>query len=140
MGHTRGHLWTADEDRQILDYLAMGYSARQIAAVMEGTTRNAVIGRILRAKALRAHGFAYRAGEALRNRIESKAKIETAAADPLPQHGKVLLHLGYSECKWPLAYDPDITGKWWFCACPVRPGEIYCDKHINIKRRGPNYV
>jgi hypothetical protein len=140
MGHTRGHLWTPDEDQLILDYLAMGMSARQIADAIGGASRNAVIGRIMRAKELREQGFTYKAGEQLRTRIEVKKNVIVEAIEALPQHGKVLLHLGANECKWPVAYDPEVVGHYWFCAKPVQKGHIYCARHVKVKQRGANYV
>jgi hypothetical protein len=140
MGHTKGHLWTPEEDEQILDRLAKGLSAAQIAAELDGPTRNAVIGRIMRAKALRDHGFAYKAGEQLRTRIEAKANVIEDVVATLPQAGKILLNLRDGECKWPVAYDPDAVGGWWFCAKRAMPGRAYCQHHTKVKLRGQGDV
>jgi GcrA cell cycle regulator len=140
MGHTRGKLWTPEEDERILDLLAGGLSARQIAAEVGEVTRNAVIGRIMRAKALKDHGFAYKAGEQLRTRIETKRNIVIDMADAVPVAAKSLLDLRSDECKWPVSFDPEVVGNWWMCAHKQVKGHVYCAKHLRIKRRGPDYV
>ena len=43
--------------------------------------------------------------------------------------GVLLKDLGHNMCKYPLAWDREATGHYWFCGHETRPDQIYCEKH-----------
>lgn len=143
MGHSKGHPWTKDEDDQLLAFLEAGLSASQIA-VKVGHSRNAVIGRISRAKRLRDHGFNFKQGQKIaekRAEMVCEEVTETVSETVPERKGIQLVDLTERTCKFPVEFDVEAIGHWWFCGHPKTPDTTYCTKHARIANpTGVTYV
>lgn len=113
--------WTEERVRQLKELWAAGLSAGQIAAKMDGVTRNAVIGKV------------HRLG--LAGRDEPAAPIDRIGAlcdgdpsgDGLALTVPDLDALNEKGCRWP--------GEDGFCGAPTATSRSYCDHHHAIAHR-----
>ena len=135
--------WTDERVEQLKQLWTDGLSASQIARVMGGVTRNAVIGKVHRL------GLAGRAGPARSERPRSVAhrSVVRVAAVPEPvivEHDPVVLDDGSFAtvltltdrmCKWPIG-DPS-EGQFHFCGHRPKAGSPYCEAHARKAYQPP---
>lgn len=126
--------WTEERVEQLKQLWTDGLSASQIARVLGGVTRNAVIGKVHRL------GLAGRAGPARAERPRttvSHRAVRVAAPEPeiIEQDPLVLddgkfatvLTINDRMCRWPIG-DPS-EGEFHFCGQKPKAGSPYCDAH-----------
>ena len=147
---SRNRGWTPERVEIVKAMWAEGQSAEQIARVIKGVSRNAVIGKVHRLglpgrqtisrkqtiRLRRTNGATAKAPQiaATRPTVQRKANngpryvIEPPLPE-LPPPAKVvaLLDLEPSQCRWPYG-DPKLPG-FGFCGCEVVPGLSYCEGH-----------
>ena len=127
--------WTDERVEQLRSLWTEGLSASQIARVLGGVTRNAVIGKVHRL------GLAGRASpsRAERPRLPSAPKVQARAhnpAQPVVEEEPVILDDGSFAtvltindrmCRWPIG-DPS-ENEFHFCGRKPKNGSPYCEAH-----------
>lgn len=127
--------WTDERVEQLKTLWAEGLSASQIARVLGGVTRNAVIGKVHRL------GLAGRAGPARaerpRSSLSHKSVVRMAAPepeiieeDPVPlEDGNfaTVLTINDRMCRWPIG-DPS-ENQFHFCGRKPKSASPYCEAH-----------
>ena len=126
--------WTDERVEQLKTLWTEGLSASQIARVLGGVTRNAVIGKVHRL------GLAGRAGPARAERprnVSHKSVVRLAAPEPeIVEQEPVTLEDGSFAtvltindrmCRWPIG-DPAETA-FHFCGRKPKLGSPYCEAH-----------
>ena len=127
--------WTEERVEQLKQLWTEGLSASQIARVLGGVTRNAVIGKVHRL------GLAGRAGPARAERPRSTVTHRTVrvAAAPEPEvveqdplvlddgNFATVLTITDRMCRWPIG-DP-AENQFHFCGQRPKSGSPYCDAH-----------
>jgi GcrA cell cycle regulator len=127
--------WTDERVEQLKTLWSEGLSASQIARVLTGVTRNAVIGKVHRL------GLAGRAGPARTERPRtavarksvSHAVVPVAPVvekDPITLedgHFATVLTINDRMCRWPIG-DPS-ENAFHFCGHKPRFGSPYCEAH-----------
>ena len=126
--------WTEERVEQLKSLWADGLSASQIARVLGGVTRNAVIGKVHRL------GLAGRAGPARAERPRSVSHKSIARiAVPEPEiieeeplvlddgHFATVLTINDRMCHWPIG-DP-AENSFHFCGRKPKTGSPYCEAH-----------
>jgi GcrA cell cycle regulator len=127
--------WTDERVEQLKSLWTEGLSASQIARVLGGVTRNAVIGKVHRL------GLAGRAGptrsERPRHAAAHRSVARTAPVakeiveeDPIVlDDGSFVTVLSINDrmCRWPIG-DPS-EGAFHFCGHKPKDGSPYCEAH-----------
>jgi GcrA cell cycle regulator len=126
--------WTDERVEQLKSLWAEGLSASQIARVLGGVTRNAVIGKVHRL------GLAGRAGPARAERprnVTHKSVVRIAAPQPeiveedpiILDDGKfaTVLTINDRMCHWPIGDPAEIS--FHFCGRKPKLGSPYCEAH-----------
>lgn len=127
--------WTEERVEQLKTLWNDGLSASQVARVLGGVTRNAVIGKVHRL------GLAGRANSTRsdRSRHSSTHKSVVRAAPPEPEIVEedpitledgsfaTVLTINDRMCRWPIG-DPS-EGAFHFCGRNPKPGSPYCEAH-----------
>jgi GcrA cell cycle regulator len=128
--------WTEERVEQLRTLWTEGLSASQIARVLGGVTRNAVIGKVHRL------GLAGRASPSRseRPRMPSTPKVQVRTAPPTPtpvvEEDPVILDDGSFAtvltindrmCRWPIG-DPS-QNEFHFCGRNPKNGSPYCEAH-----------
>ena len=126
--------WTEERVEQLKQLWTEGLSASQIARVLGGVTRNAVIGKVHRL------GLAGRAGPARAERPRTTVThrtVRVAAPEPeiIEQDPLVLddgkfatvLTINDRMCRWPIG-DPS-ANEFHFCGRNPKAGSPYCEAH-----------
>ena len=107
--------WTEDRVAQLRQLWGSGKSASEIAEILGGMSRNAVIGK------------AHRLGLSGR---PSPIRKKTEAVVEVPSAGATILSLTDRMCKWPIG-DPKLPG-FHFCGKSALPGMPYCAEHAAV--------
>ncbi|HEV2562254.1 MAG TPA: GcrA family cell cycle regulator [Rhizomicrobium sp.] len=127
--------WTDERVEQLKSLWTEGLSASQIARVLGGVTRNAVIGKVHRL------GLAGRASPSRveRPRLPMAPKISMRAHQPEPPvveedpvvmddgNFVTVLTISNSMCRWPIG-DPS-EHEFHFCGRKPKGGSPYCEAH-----------
>lgn len=127
--------WTDERVEQLKSLWTEGLSASQIARVLGGVTRNAVIGKVHRL------GLAGRAGptRSERPRHTTTHKAVTRTATPAPEvveedpitlddgNFATVLTINDRMCRWPIG-DPS-EHEFHFCGRNPKSGSPYCEAH-----------
>ena len=127
--------WTEERVDQLKNLWTEGLSASQIARVLGGVTRNAVIGKVHRL------GLAGRASPSRseRPRLPMAPKISLRQAvvpapiveeDPIQMDDgnfATVLTINDRMCRWPIG-DPS-ENEFHFCGRKPKPGSPYCEGH-----------
>lgn len=134
--------WTDERVEQLKTLWSDGLSASQIARVLGGVTRNAVIGKVHRL------GLAGRAGPARSERprsIAHKAVVRVSApapeiveAEPIlldDGHFATVLTINDRMCRWPIG-DPS-ENEFHFCGHKPKSGSPYCEAHARKAYQPP---
>ncbi len=118
--------WTDERVAKLRELWDKGLSASQIAAALaEGVTRNAVIGKAHRMNlASRPSPVKSDPKKKAKKTVEKKV----APAKPQASGGKVsLLELTERMCKWPIGHPGEAD--FHFCGKPSAPTFPYCPEH-----------
>jgi GcrA cell cycle regulator len=157
--------WTPARIDQLKQLWSEGKSASQIASIMGGTTRNAVIGKVHRlglggrktvATARRvkpapapasigAPRPAAPSAAQVRKRLTPSGFAPAEPIEPMPEpeplelgdgSGATILTLTDRMCKWPIG-DPR-SPEFHFCGRPVGASSSYCAYHMRMAYLAPN--
>ena len=137
--------WTYEKVAKLKELWGKGNTASQIAEIIGGISRNAVIGKAhrlnLSAKiktrtATSNQNFENSIGEKnFKDKKIRKSKFKSLIIekDFEPENPKQLEELDEKSCKWPIGHpgDPDF----YFCGKEVIPGKPYCGEHCLIAYR-----
>lgn len=151
-------MWTDELKDQVAAMLRKGLTASQIAARLEGVSRNAVVGVVNRDRRLKEIGFkrspgpqntgrkrdlsiaakrrrgAVRGGKVSLNRLSAipmpaAPVVETPpCADAPDPLNLMLIDLTERTCKWPV----NSGGPYHFCGHEKEPGGPYCAYHAEL--------
>ena len=132
--------WTQEREEKLKELWKKGHTASQIAEILGGTTRNAVIGKAHRLKlAARAASKTSRivkkeSSENNKNKDEKfvsrKARFKSLILDKNfePESPKSLEQLDDKDCRWPIGH-PD-EKNFYFCGRTPVEGFSYCKLHV----------
>lgn len=152
--------WTPSMDAEIIRLWNAGKITREIAAVIPGTTRNAILGRLHR---LRINGANieprvpsrrnFLAGKSPKPRVRATtlpakgkspsvafpesgkriAKIPRVLPKPktIPT-GKLCSIVDLTGCKYPVSEGEKVVGKYLFCNAEKADSVPYCDHHLAV--------
>ena len=112
--------WTDDRVNLLAQLWNDGKSASEIATVLGGVTRNAVIGKAHRM------GLSGRPSPIQRN-VKPRNKVVKLPQDKPVDGGIKMMELSARTCRWPLG-DPK-ESDFSFCGCAPVPGLPYCPEH-----------
>ena len=131
--------WTDEREAKLKELWEKGHTASQIAEILGGTTRNAVIGKAHRLKL--AGRVAPKKPEKNKkqvivgqNRSETnvsrKSRFKSLLLDKNfePENPKKVEELGDNNCRWPIGH-PDQEG-FYFCGRSPIEGFSYCKLHV----------
>jgi GcrA cell cycle regulator len=133
--------WTDERVEQLKQLWTEGLSASQIARVMGGVTRNAVIGKVHRL------GLAGRAGPARSERprsVSHKIARIHVPEPPVVEEDPIILEDGSFAtvmtisdrmCRWPIGDPAD--GAFHFCGHRPKSGSPYCEAHARKAYQPP---
>ena len=132
--------WTDERESKLKELWAKGHTASQIAEILGGTTRNAVIGKAHRLK------LAGRASSTKQTKIVKKLAVSGENKDEKhisrrnrfrsllldknfePENPKKLEELDDQNCRWPIGH-PD-QESFYFCGRSPVEGFSYCKLHV----------
>ena len=132
--------WTEEREKKLRELWNKGHTANQIANMLGGTTRNAVIGKAHRLKlAARAQSkSSYTKSKDQKNETQStkttklsrKARFRSLLLDKNfePENPKTLEELSDTTCRWPIGH-PD-EKDFYFCGRNPVKGFSYCQLHV----------
>jgi len=132
--------WTQEREEKLKELWKKGHTASQIAEILGGTTRNAVIGKAHRLKlAARAaskgsKGIKRQASDSseVKNEkfISRKARFKSLLLDKNfePENPKTLEQLEDKNCRWPIGHPNEKN--FYFCGRGPVEGFSYCKLHI----------
>ena len=138
--------WTPEREERCGRLWRDGASAGEIAKLLGGITRNAVIGKVHRLGLARERAGAFKRvarnygynTKVRRPRIKAPPKqltrpkplpVECLADPVIPAHErKGVLDLQRHDCRWPIG-DPH-SKDFHFCARRQAPGSSYCQAHL----------
>jgi GcrA cell cycle regulator len=134
--------WTEERVEQLKSLWTEGLSASQIARVLGGVTRNAVIGKVHRL------GLAGRAGPARSERprsVSHRSVMRVAVPEvPVVEEDPIILDDGSFAtvltindrmCRWPIG-DPS-ENEFHFCGHKPKAGSPYCEAHARKAYQPP---
>ena len=132
--------WTTEKETKLKDLWSKGHTASQIAGMLGGTTRNAVIGKAHRLN-LEARAASRKTTPKINteesNNIENKpqkmgrkAKFKALLLDKNfePENPKVLEELTDETCRWPIGHPPEKD--FHFCGRTSLEKFPYCKLHV----------
>ena len=132
--------WTPERENKLKELWKKGHTASQIAELIGGTTRNAVIGKAhrlnLQARAISkrpkstTQSKAVSTGEIKQEKLGRKARFRSLLLDKNfePENPKTLEELTDETCRWPIGHPPEKN----FHFCGRKPMEkfSYCKLHV----------
>ena len=131
--------WTPEKEKKLRELWKKGHSASQIASMLEGTTRNAVIGKAHRLN-LEARNTSRRSEiktnkpvnsspENKNQKIGRKAKFKALLLDKnFEKENPIKFHeITDKTCRWPIGHPGDSDFR--FCGEPRIPTRPYCGEH-----------
>ena len=117
--------WTEERINRLRQLWNEGKSASQIADILGGATRNAVIGKAHRL------GLAKRPSPIKRDPNKPpKPRVKKVKPAPKPVDGVTILELTEQMCRWPIGHPGDEDFR--FCGARVMSGFTYCAEHCSL--------
>ena len=130
--------WTPDREEKLRELWKKGHTASQIAEIIGGTTRNAVIGKAhrlnLEARAISKKTKTKTKTEinlpAKEEKMSRKARFKSLLLDKNfePENPKQLEELTEETCKWPIGHPPEKD--FYFCGRKPMEKFPYCKLHV----------
>ena len=133
--------WTPEREEKLKDLWKKGHTASQIATLIGGTTRNAVIGKAhrlnLEARAISKKTSSARTStesnakpEIKTQRLGRKAKFKALLLDKSfePENPIKLEELTDETCRWPIGHPYE--EKFYFCGRKPMEKFPYCQLHV----------
>ena len=132
--------WTPEKEEKLKELWKKGHSGREIANILTGTTRNAVIGKAHRLK-LERRGVSRKNEKKINSEKNSypeikipklgrKAKFKALLLDKNfePENPKKLEDLTDETCRWPIGHPYE--EKFYFCGRGTIEKFPYCKLHV----------
>jgi len=132
--------WTAEKEKKLREFWTKGYTASQIAGMIEGTTRNAVIGKAHRLN-LESRVASKKSNIVAKSEMEHqtpvkkqklgrKAKFKALLLDKNfeQENPKKLEELTDQTCRWPIGHPPEEN--FYFCGRKPQDKFLYCPLHL----------
>jgi len=132
--------WTPERENKLRALWRKGHTASQIAALIGGTTRNAVIGKAHRLN-LEARVVSKKPSATPKTKLENnveikqeklsrKARFKSLLLDPNfePENPKKLSELTDDTCRWPIGHPHE--EKFYFCGRKPLEKFPYCKLHV----------
>ena len=132
--------WTTEREEKLKELWKKGHTASQIAALIGGTTRNAVIGKAHRLN-LEARASSKKsvsktntennsAPENKKQKLGRKARFKALLLDKNfePENPKQLEELTDETCRWPIGHPYE--EKFYFCGRKPMEKFPYCKLHV----------
>lgn len=132
--------WTPERENKLKELWTKGYTASQIASLIEGTTRNSVIGKAHRLK-LEARAVSRKTSsttkvkteprpEIKQEKMSRKAKFRSLLLDKNfePENPKKLEELTDETCRWPIGHPYE--KEFYFCGRKSMEKLPYCKLHV----------
>jgi len=131
--------WTQERENKLRELWKKGNTASQIASIIGGTTRNAVIGKAHRLNLqARAHSKKVKSKDKLENnapvvkeeKLSRKARFRSLLLDKNfePENPKTLEELTDETCRWPIGHPPE--KEFHFCGRKPLEKFPYCKLHV----------
>ena len=132
--------WTSEKVEKLKELWSKGHTASQIAEILGGTTRNAVIGKAHRLKlAARASSKGSKVLKKETSNVHQdksekyvtrKAKFKSLLLDKNfePENPKSLEQLDDKNCRWPIGHPNEKN--FYFCGRTPVEGFSYCKLHV----------
>ena len=130
--------WTADREEKLRELWKKGHTASQIAQIIGGTTRNAVIGKAhrlnLQARAISKKTKIKSKAEinfpVKQEKMSRKARFKSLLLDKNfePENPKQLEELTDETCKWPIGHPREKD--FYFCGRKPMEKFPYCKLHV----------
>ena len=131
--------WTQERENKLRELWKKGHTASQIASIIGGTTRNAVIGKAHRLNLqARAHSKKVKSKDKLENntpvvkeeKLSRKARFRSLLLDKNfePENPKTLEELTDETCRWPIGHPPE--KEFHFCGRKPLEKFPYCKLHV----------
>ena len=114
--------WTTDREEKLKELWKKGHTASQIAEILGGTTRNAVIGKAHRLN-LETRGTSKKQSAETFNKMENDALKSFEKENP-----KKLEELTDDTCRWPIGHPYE--EKFYFCGRKSMAKFPYCKLHV----------
>lgn len=136
------HEWTVERIETLTQLWSEGHSCTEVARLMGGISRNAVIGKVRRLD-LPKRRTVSRKQPANRPKIK-RPPVEAMPTEPIVnddgyiEFPTSLLDLGKHACHWPHG-DPK-SPDFGFCGQPAVEGKPYCDRHCRRAYSGWPYA
>ena len=135
-------MWTPEREEKLIQLWKKGHSGSQIANMLGGTTRNAVIGKAhrlnleARAPSKSSHTSGTSSGQNKIQRRPSqqpltrKQKFQSILLDKSfePENPKSLEELSEDTCKWPIGHPNEES--FYFCGRKPEEDFPYCKLHV----------
>ena len=136
--------WTPEKVEKLKELWGKGNTASEIAQILGGVTRNAVIGKAHRlnlsgkiqtkkSSSLATSNNVSENKISRKNLRRGKFKSLIIDKDFEPENPKQLEELDENSCKWPIGHPGD--DDFYFCGKPTIPGKPYCGEHCLIAYR-----
>ena len=132
--------WTPEKEKKLRELWKKGYSASQISSMIEGTTRNAVIGKAHRLK-LEARGTSRKSEvkdhqpknnfqDKKNQRLGRKAKFKALLLDKNfeKENPTKLEEISDKTCRWPIGHPHE--SDFYFCGRMPMEKFPYCQLHV----------
>ena len=132
--------WTAEKEKKLREFWTKGYTASQIAGMIEGTTRNAVIGKAHRLN-LESRVASKKSNIVAKSEMEHqtpvkkqklgrKAKFKALLLDKNfeQENPKKLEELTDNTCRWPIGHPYE--KEFYFCGRKPIEKFVYCKLHV----------
>ena len=132
--------WTPDREKKLKDLWKKGHTASQIASLLGGTTRNAVIGKAHRLN-LEARAISKKStpkvntennfkSEVKIQKLGRKARFKALLLDKSfeQENPKKLEDLTDETCRWPIGHPYE--EKFYFCGRKAMEKFSYCKLHV----------
>ena len=132
--------WTPERENKLKELWKKGHTASQIAGLIGGITRNAVIGKAhrlnLEARAssknntIRAQAKAQGGGEVKKEKLSRKSGFRSLLLDKSfePENPKSLEELHDKICRWPIGHPNEAD--FYFCGRKSMKDFSYCKLHV----------
>ena len=131
--------WTSEREKKLREFWKKGHTASQIANMLGGTTRNAVIGKahrlklaartVSRSTTLKSKEQKAQNQTSKPEKLSRKARFKSLLLDKNfePENPKKLEELNDTTCRWPIGH-PD-EKSFYFCGRTSVEGFSYCKLH-----------
>jgi len=132
--------WNQEREEKLKELWKKGHTASQIAKILGGTTRNAVIGKAhrlkLAARAVSKGSKILRKEMPVGNQVKTekyisrKARFKSLLLDKNfePENPKTLEQLVDKNCRWPVGHPNEKN--FYFCGRTPVEGFSYCQLHV----------